>query len=93
MNQETKAVATLVNKWGLHARASYKLAAMAMKYSATITVTKGPVSADAKRMDELLLLIAEAGDTLEICADGDDGGEAVESIYGLIQSGFGENNG
>lgn len=90
MTVESQARVTLVNKWGLHARASFRLASMAMTYESRIIVEKEGSAADAKKMDELLLLIAQAGDTLMIKAIGPDGPEAVENLASLIQSGFAE---
>ncbi|MDH5508968.1 MAG: HPr family phosphocarrier protein [Nitrospinota bacterium] len=90
MTQRFRISVKLGNKWGLHARASFMLASAAMGYQADIIVEKDGAAADAKRMDELLLLIAKAGDTLLITATGPDGPEAAEKIVGMIRSGFGE---
>ena len=90
VTQRFRVSVKLVNKWGLHAKTSFRLATAAMGYKADIVVEKDGAIADAKRMDELLLLIAEAGDTLHITATGPDSSEAAENIAGIIRSGFGE---
>ncbi|MDH5638523.1 MAG: HPr family phosphocarrier protein [Nitrospinota bacterium] len=90
MTQRSRVSVKLVNKWGLHAKASFRLATVASGYQADIIVEKDGATADAKRMDELLLLIAEVGDTLHITATGPDGPAAAENIAGIIRSGFDE---
>jgi len=90
VTQSARISVKLVNKWGLHARTAFVLASAAMGYRADIQIEKEGITADAKRMDQLLLLIAEAGDVLRITATGADGPEAVKNIAGIIRSGFGE---
>lgn len=82
--------ATLVNKWGLHARTAFALASEAMRYESVITVEKKGVMADCKRIDELLLLTAACGDSVSITAEGPDEDKAAEALTAMIESGFGE---
>lgn len=81
---------TLTNKWGLHARSSYALAALARSFSAAITVTRGGARADAKKMDELLALAVEPGAQMELTAVGPDEERAAAALVELIASKFGE---
>lgn len=81
---------TLTNKWGLHARSSYALAALARSFGAAITVARGGARADAKKMDELLALAAEPGASLELMAVGPDEERAAAALAELIESKFGE---
>lgn len=82
--------ATLVNKWGLHAKTAFALASEAMKFESAITVEKEGIMADGKRIDELLLLTAACGDSVSISADGPDEDTATEALAAMIESGFGE---
>lgn len=90
MSPEEAVCVTIVNKWGLHAKASFQLASMAVGFEARITVEKDAMAADAKKMDELLMLCAGAGEAIWIKAQGPDGRQAVESLAGLVRAGFGE---
>ncbi len=81
---------TVVNKWGLHAKAAFALAKEAMKFDAEITVEKNGNLADGKRIDELLMLCAGRGDTLSITTEGPDGETAMNTLADLAGSKFGE---
>lgn len=80
----------LTNKWGLHARTAFTLAKEAMKYESKITIEKDMKKADAKRMDDLLMLCAACGDTLKITAVGEDGEKAASHLVSVIGSQFGD---
>ena len=90
MEAEAAALVTIVNKWGLHAKASFAMASMAAGFEARITVEKGDMSADAKKMDELLILCAGPGDGIRIKAEGPGARRAVDNLVRLVRSGFGE---
>jgi len=88
MTKQAQMRVTIKNKWGLHARASFRLASMAMNFNARITLEKNEQAADAKKMDELLLLTAGPGDEIIIKAQGPDEDLAVERLAELVNSGF-----
>ena len=80
------------NKFGLHARASTRLAQVAQRFQASIWLSRGNTGdeVDAKSILGILTLGAEKGQTLQLRADGDDAAAAVEALVELIQDNFGE---
>lgn len=85
--------ATIVNRKGLHARASAKLAKLAAGYDAQVFVTHETETADARSIMDLLMLVAHTGCVVEIKGRGAQADEAVNAIARLIDEGFGENDG
>ncbi|MDP1557132.1 MAG: HPr family phosphocarrier protein [Hyphomonas sp.] len=85
--------ATIVNRKGLHARASAKLAKLAAEYDAQVFVTHETETADARSIMDLLMLVAHTGCVVEIKGRGAQADEAVNAIARLIDDGFGENDG
>ena len=83
---EEKALVTISNKWGLHARVSFKVASSAKGFDADITLEKDGNMANAKMMDELLMLCAQYGDTVLVRASGPQGREAVEALAEILRS-------
>lgn len=82
---------TIVNKRGLHARASAKfVAAAALMDSATITVSKDSVSAGGTSILGLMMLGAAKGDTIEIAVEGTDAEARLEQLVALVAGKFGE---
>ncbi|MEO0817326.1 MAG: HPr family phosphocarrier protein [Pseudomonadota bacterium] len=82
--------ATIVNVKGLHARASAALSKVAAQFDAKVTVTHRDVSADARSIMDLLLLVASKGCEIEISAEGPEAAEAVTAVASLVADGFGE---
>lgn len=82
--------AKIVNKRGLHARASAKLVEAAARFKAHITVSKDGQCVDARSIMGLMLLAAPIGSEIEISAAGDDAKEALTAIVALVDAKFGE---
>lgn len=82
--------ATIVNRKGLHARASAKVARLAGEYDAQVFVSHESETADARSIMDLLMLVAHTGCTVEIKGRGAQADAAVEAIAALIEDGFGE---
>ncbi|MGE3142006.1 MAG: HPr family phosphocarrier protein [Hyphomonadaceae bacterium] len=80
----------IVNVRGLHARASRKLAEIALRYDSTITVRREDEAADARSLMDLMMLGAGLGSEIEIEADGPDEAEAVAAIAALVSAKFDE---
>lgn len=82
----------IVNIRGLHARASRKLAELALRYDAQITVRRvdDEEIADATSLMDLMMLGAGIGSSVEVVAEGPDAAEAVTAIAALIADKFGE---
>lgn len=85
-----EATAKIVNKKGLHARASAKVVEAAARFRSHITVTKDGQSVDARSIMGLMMLAASMGTEIEIAAEGEDCDEAMVAILALIDAKFGE---
>jgi phosphocarrier protein HPr len=85
-----EATAKIVNKKGMHARASAKLVEAASRFSSQITVSKDGQTVDARSIMGLMMLAASLGSVIEIVAVGPDCDEAMEAILALIDAKFGE---
>ncbi len=80
----------VVNKYGLHARPAMQFVELANKYNCKIEVSNGVLTVDAKSIMSVMRLAATKGTTLKIVADGSDAEQAVQSLVGLVNEGFGE---
>lgn len=87
-----EAVVTVVNRKGLHARASAKFVKCAESFNATLNVTRisDGQSVGGTSIMGLMMLAAGPGSQLHIVAEGPEGPEALEAIVALIEEGFGE---
>ena len=83
-------VVEIVNKKGLHARASAKYVQMAEKYQASITVTRGNETVGATSIMGLMMLAAGTGTLITIKASGPDAIDAMANLCDLVSGGFGE---
>jgi len=81
---------TIVNKRGLHARASAKLVEAAARFQSTITVTKDDQTVDARSIMGLMMLAASAGSDIDIAVEGPDADAAITAILALVEARFGE---
>jgi phosphocarrier protein HPr len=80
----------IVNKKGLHARASAKFVQTAEQFDAAVTVTRGHETVGGTSIMGLMMLAAGPGITIIIKATGKDAAAAVETLYKLVADGFGE---
>jgi phosphocarrier protein len=87
---EVSAEVLIVNRRGLHARASAKLAAVAGSFDANVRVTKDGMTVGARSIMGLMMLGAGKGSTVTLAACGDQAREALETLIGLIADKFGE---
>jgi phosphotransferase system HPr (HPr) family protein len=69
----------------LHARPAGALIRGAAKFEATITLSAGNRSADAKSILQVLALGATGGSELTISTAGSDGSDALEAIAHLLE--------
>lgn len=86
LQQET----TIVNKLGLHARASAKLTQLAARYQCQIWMTRNGRRINAKSIMGVMMLAAGIGSTVLIEADGVDEAEAMAALLALVADKFGE---
>ena len=80
----------IVNKKGLHARASAKFVQTAEQFDAAIVVTRGHESVGGTSIMGLMMLAAGPGVTITIQATGREAAAAVDALCNLIASRFGE---
>ena len=82
---------TIVNRRGLHARASRKLAELALSYEATrIVVRHDEDEADARSLMDLMMLGAGVGEEVEVETRGPEAEPAMEAVAALIAARFHE---
>jgi len=81
---------TIINKRGLHARASAKLTREAERFTAKSVISKDGVDVPATSIMGLMMLGAAKGDTITISSSGDQGAVALEALKALVENGFGE---
>ena len=85
-----RAEAEIVNKLGLHARASAKLTQVASRFGSEVWLSREGRRGNAKSIMGVMMLAAGRGSRLVIEAEGDDAQEAMSAILALIADGFGE---
>ena len=82
---------TIVNKRGLHARASAKfVTAAATMDGCTITVSKDGHCAAGGSILGLMMLGAAKGDTIEVIVAGNERDAVLEQLCAMVEDGFGE---
>lgn len=80
----------IINKLGLHARASTKLTQTASKFSSDIWIARNGRRVNAKSIMGVMMLAAAKGAVVTIEANGADEAAAIEALTALIQDYFGE---
>jgi phosphocarrier protein len=81
----------IVNKLGLHARASAKLTQLASGFQSEIWLTRNGRRVNAKSIMGVMMLAAGRGSTIGIETEGSDAGAALQALLKLIADKFGEN--
>jgi len=85
-----KQTLTIVNKLGLHARASAQLVKLASQFESHVQVKRLQREVNGKSIMGVMLLAAAKGTEIELIIDGADEKAAMNKLTDLIQSGFGE---
>ena len=80
----------IINKLGLHARASAKLTQLAGKYKCEVWMSKGTRRVNAKSIMGVMMLAAGKGSKVTLEIDGPDEQEAMDAMLALIADYFGE---
>lgn len=81
---------TIVNKLGLHARASAKLTKLAGSFQCDVWMTKGQRRVNAKSIMGVMMLAAGLGSQVVLETDGPQETEALQALVALIEDKFGE---
>ena len=80
----------IVNKRGLHARASSKFVKLVEDFQSTVTVSRDGLEVNGTSIMGLMMLAAGIGCHIEVTADGPDAEEALNAIAALLADKFGE---
>ena len=80
----------IINKLGLHARASAKFTQLAAKFKSDVWLTRNARRINAKSIMGVMMLAAGIGSTVTIEADGEDEQEALDAVLAIIANKFGE---
>jgi phosphocarrier protein len=80
----------IVNKLGLHARASSKLTQLACQFQSEVWLTRNERRVNAKSIMGVMMLAAAKGATITIETSGNDEKEAMFALKNLIAERFGE---
>ena len=82
--------AEIINKLGLHARASAKLTQLAGKFKCEVWMAKGTRRINAKSIMGVMMLAAARGSKIVIETEGSDETAAMQALQSLIADRFGE---
>ena len=80
----------IINRLGLHARASAELVKVTNQFAARVTISKGSMTVDGKSILGIMSLAAGQGTEIMVHCEGHDCDKAIVAIGELIQNYFGE---
>lgn len=80
----------IINKLGLHARASAKLTQVAGQFAAHVWLSRNGRRVNAKSIMGVMMLAASKGSTIVIETEGTDEQDAMRALEALIAERFGE---
>ncbi len=80
----------IINKLGLHARASAKLTQLASRFKCEVMMSRNTRRVNAKSIMGVMMLAAAKGSTIVIETHGEDEAEAMQALLALINDYFGE---
>jgi phosphocarrier protein HPr len=83
-------VLEIVNKKGLHARASAKFVQTVERFDANVRVTRGNETVGGTSIMGLMMLAAAPGTSITVECAGAEASAAMDAIAKLVSSGFGE---
>ena len=82
--------AEIINKLGLHARASAKLTQLAGQFQSNVWLTRNGKRVNAKSIMGVMMLAAAKGASIKIETEGPDEEAAMQALTQLIANYFGE---
>ena len=85
-----QAEAQIVNKLGLHARASAKLTQVASAFACEIWLSRNGRRVNAKSIMGVMMLAAGKGSSIQIETSGENEDAALQAVLALIADRFGE---
>jgi phosphocarrier protein HPr len=81
---------TIINKLGLHARASALLVKNATRFHSEIKIEREGIEVNGKSIMGIMMLAAAKGTVIRLKVEGEDEQEAIAVLGELIENGFGE---
>ena len=82
--------ALIINKLGLHARASARFTQLASSFKCEVMLSRNKRRVNAKSIMGVMMLAASKGTTITIETNGEDEAEAMRALLELINDRFGE---
>ena len=82
----------IINKRGLHARASAKFVKMVEQFDAEVLVTRGSETVGGTSIMGLMMLAAGTGTSITVEAAGPQAAEVMDALAALVGSRFAEND-
>ncbi len=80
----------IINKLGLHARASAKLTQLASQFPCEVWMSRNSRRINAKSIMGVMMLAAAKGSTINVETNGEKEQETMDAILALINDYFGE---
>lgn len=80
----------IINKLGLHARASALFVKTASRFTSDVKLARDGVEVNGKSIMGIMMLAAPKGTTVRLTVAGTDEVEAMQSVGDIIANGFGE---
>ena len=80
----------IVNRLGLHARASARLTQLAGSFESDVWMTRDGRRVNAKSIMGVMMLAAAKGSSVELETEGPDEQAAMDALVSLIEDKFGE---
>ena len=80
----------IVNRLGLHARASAKLTQLASSFQSEVWMSRDGRRVNAKSIMGVMMLAAAKGSSVELDTEGPDEQAAMDALVALINDKFGE---
>lgn len=80
----------IINRLGLHARASAKLTQLAGSFKSEVWLTRDGRRVNAKSIMGVMMLAAAKGSSVELETEGPDEQQAMDALVALISDKFGE---
>jgi phosphocarrier protein len=80
----------ILNKLGLHARASAKLTQLAARFPCEVSLSRNGRKVNAKSIMGVMMLAANKGSKVTLETDGADEAAAIDALAALIADRFGE---
>ncbi len=80
----------IINRLGLHARASAKLTQLASGFKCEVMLSRNQRRVNAKSIMGVMMLAAAKGATISVETSGEDESAAMQAIVNLVNNLFGE---